>query len=246
MTDERINGTGGWLASHWQLLDPEVYPAAPAYLFDAAQWPRQDGQAGAGRGSAAFVGDDTGDYVLRHYRRGGMIAALSRDRYVATGALRSRAFREWRLLAALRQRGLPVPEPVAAQYRRSGVLYTADLLTRRIPTAETLAARLTTAPIDAGAWTGLGRLLARFHAHGACHADLNAHNIVLDGGGRWYLLDFDRGSLQAPGDWCVANLARLRRSLDKLAGLHGGLHFTASDWDDLERGYASFESGDTA
>lgn len=242
MTDERIIGSGGWLSSSWQLLDPTVYPAAPVYLFDAQRWPRQAGHAGAGRGSAAFVGDDTGDYVLRHYYRGGMIASLSRDRYIATGAAASRSFREWRLLAALRQRGLPVPTPIAAQYRRNGLLYTADLLTRRIPATDTLAARLASASLSADAWSALGELLARFHSHGACHADLNAHNILRDDDGHWHLLDFDRGSLQAPGDWCVANLARLRRSLDKLGAMPAGLHFGDDDWDALERGYASFEA----
>ncbi len=82
-----------------------------------------------------------GPWVLRHYRRGGMIANVLGDRYLWTGAGRTRGFAEFRLLAALRARGLPVPTPVAARYRRKGVHYRADLITRRIGNATTLAER---------------------------------------------------------------------------------------------------------
>ena len=84
---------------------------------------------GGGRGSALFIRDDTRYWVLRHYLRGGMAAWLFRDQYWWTGVERSRAFREFRLLHALRLQGLPVPTAVAARVRRSGFFYRADLLT---------------------------------------------------------------------------------------------------------------------
>jgi len=51
------------------------------------------------------------------------------------------------------------------------------------------------------------------HAAGADHADLNAHNILLDGDGVVSVIDFDRGRLRNGGSWMRRNLARLQRCL---------------------------------
>ena len=66
-------------------------------------------EATGGRGSAWFIAGN-GRWVLRHYRRGGWIARLSRDAYVWAGEARVRAFAEYRLLAELVRDGLPVPD----------------------------------------------------------------------------------------------------------------------------------------
>jgi 3-deoxy-D-manno-octulosonic acid kinase len=67
-----------------------------------------------------------------------------------------------------------------------------------------------------------------------CHADLNLHNLLLDAQSRVYLIDFDRGTRRAAGAWKAANLARLRRSLDKVAG-HSSV--IAPAWDAFLGGY---------
>ena len=221
------------------LCNARVYREAPAYLFDASAWPQHAGSAGAGRGTTAFVNDETGDYALRHYRRGGLVARFSADRYVFTGVQRSRAFREYHLLAHLLAAGLPVPEPVAARCCHHGLTYTADLVTRRVPDTLTLAAAVQEADLPASAWRELGRVIRWFHDAGACHADLNAHNILSDPEGRWYLIDFDRGRLRRDGGWRAGNLARLQRSLTKLAPAAG-----TAGWPELQSGYSasSFKS----
>jgi 3-deoxy-D-manno-octulosonic acid kinase len=187
--------------------------------FDPAHWAAL-GHAetrGGGRGGVAFVETPAGACVLRHYHRGGMAARVSADSYLWTGAKRTRSFREFRLLDHLAAAGLPVPAPVAARYVRSGMSYRADLIVRRIPSVETLAERLARGALDAPLGERVGATLARFHAAGACHADLNAHNILLDARNHVALIDFDRGSLRTPAlAWQQANLARLRRSLVKL------------------------------
>ena len=99
--------------------------------------------------------------MLRHYRRGGFIARLSRDRYVWTGEARVRAFAEWRLLELLTERGLPVPKPIAARYQRSGLLYRCDLITQRIADAQPLSAALA---VGALARSGLARRRRRRRA----------------------------------------------------------------------------------
>ena len=61
-------------------------------------------------------------------------------------------------------------------------------------------------------------MLARFHRAGLDHADLNAHNILLDAAGNPWLIDFDRSRRRADGSWRQSNLDRLARSLAKLSG----------------------------
>ena len=203
------------------LYDPSRIDHPTAADFDAAALARARRVAAQarGRGSAWFVAarpPAAGQWVLRHYRRGGLVARLSADRYLWRGAAATRCFRELELLAALERQGLPAARPVAALYRRSGATYRADLLTVAIPDSRPLAALLEEHP-DPAVWHAIGACIRRFHDAGVCHADLNAHNVLLDAAGGVHLVDFDRGSIRAPGPWRAANLARLERSLAKLA-----------------------------
>ena len=134
--------------------------------------------------------------------------------------------------------GLPVPAPVAARYVRNGMSYRADLIVRRIPGVETLAERLARGALDAALGERVGATLARFHAAGACHADLNAHNILLDARNHVALIDFDRGSLRKPAlSWQQSNLARLRRSLVKLGAMRRFDDFDTRFWHPLLGAY---------
>jgi 3-deoxy-D-manno-octulosonic acid kinase len=207
-------------------------------LFAPDHWRTRSAleETAGGRGTVAFIRDGERRWVLRHYRRGGLVASLLGDRYLWTGADRTRAFREWRLLRELRAAGLPVPEPVAARYERHGPIYRADLLTAELPTRRTLAQALSAAPLDAATWRTIGACVARLHAHGVHHADLNAHNLLLDDRGEVYVLDFDRGRLRPRGAWERDVLHRLRRSLRKVtAGLPSG-RFDDESWQALLAG----------
>lgn len=173
-----------------------------------------------GRGSVCFLRTEQGSWVLRHYRRGGLIARISADSYLWLGAARTRSFVEWRLLARLRELELPVPAPIAAGYVRSGLTYRADLITAEVPGARTLADWMLADSVSADAWRRVGRTVAAFHAHGVHHADLNAHNILLSGAPDApdvYLIDFDRGRIRARGAWERQVLERLHRSLQKIS-----------------------------
>jgi 3-deoxy-D-manno-octulosonic acid kinase len=199
--------------------------------FEPEHWRAQDKVAGTrgGRGTALLVAAPFGESVLRHYRRGGMVARLLGDRYLWKSAEGTRSFAEFRLLATLREKGLNVPSPVAARYRRRGAWYRADILTRRIDKATTLAERIAVGDVDANVAAAVGAQIARFHAQGVFHADLNAHNVLLNDAGVW-LIDFDRGALRAPARaWQQANMARLRRSLLKIGA-------AANGEDEFERG----------
>ena len=82
-------------------------------------------------------------------------------------------------------------------------------------------------------------MLARFHRAGVWHADLTAHNILLDQDGRSYLLDFDRGRLRRPGHWRQRNLARLLRSLRKIRPQVSETAYPEPQWQWLLAGYAA-------
>lgn len=221
------------------LYDPAIVNRAGPALFDAAEWRESHPVRGqGGRGGARIVADGEREFVLRHYHRGGLVGRFVDDRFLWLGAARTRPFREWRLLAELHALGLPVPRPAAAAYWRHGLSYTADLLTERLPAVRTLAEALARGTLAVDEWRRIGATVRRFHDAGVEHADLNAHNVQLAAGGEVYLLDFDRGRRREPGEWQAANLARLRRSLGKLAGA-GAVRYTETDWRALLAGYVS-------
>jgi 3-deoxy-D-manno-octulosonic acid kinase len=222
------------------LYDAELPIHAEPVLFEPSAWRRRGQLLGSaqGRGETAFVGDGTHEYVLRHYRRGGLPGRLVRDSYLWTGLERTRAWREWHLTAELYRRGLPVPRPVAARVEHDGLFYRADLVTLRIPAARSLAQALAQAALPVERWQAIGACIRCFHDAGVDHADLNAHNILLADSGV-YLIDFDRGRLRAPGRWQAANLARLLRSLRKLYNESLDIAFSDTDWQSLLAGYGS-------
>jgi len=179
---------------------------------------------------------------LRHYRRGGLVAHFVDDRYFWFGLAQTRAWREWHLLAELWKKKLPVPQPVAARVLRQGLFYRADILLRRISASETLAEVLKKSAMAASYWQRLGQTLKNFHTVGVFHADLNASNVLLDEQGKFYLIDFDRGSLRKPDRrWQQANILRLKRSLDKFSDKaekqQTCFYFSESDWQALLQGY---------
>jgi 3-deoxy-D-manno-octulosonic acid kinase len=169
-----------------------------------------------GRGAAWFVGS-SGNWVLRHYRRGGLMARISRDLYGWNGEDAVRSFAEWRLLETLVALGLPVPRPVAARYQRSGLVYRCDLITQRLANTRSLSEALKADALAQDGWRQVASVVAQLHRNGVDHADLNAHNILLDTSAAVSVIDFDRGRFRAPGNWRRKNLLRLHRSLLKVA-----------------------------
>jgi 3-deoxy-D-manno-octulosonic acid kinase len=202
--------------------------------FEPRYWISREAVVGrhAGRNGTALVFEQKDRrYVLRHYRRGGLAARFSHDDYLWLGESRTRPVRELRLLMQLHAAGLPVSPPVAARYEQSGIAYRADLITEQLPDTRTLAQRLVEAELSLTAWQAVGRCIRRFHDHGVCHGDLNAHNVLLRGDEEVFLVDFDRASLRdQPGLWRDANLARLRRSLDALSDTGGARRCGDTEW----------------
>lgn len=188
-----------------------------------------------GRNAAWYVDGDFGQAVLRHYRRGGLVAKLVRRSYAWTGAEQTRAFAELRLLAWMHGQGLAVPRPLAAVYWRRGLVYQAAILIERIPNVRTLAQELPGATELIARQTA--KALHAMHQAGVWHADLNAHNILLDGEQAW-VIDFDRGTRSVTPlaqQQRLANLQRLRRSMCKLAQERG-----EACWRQIQAAYSGY------
>jgi 3-deoxy-D-manno-octulosonic acid kinase len=227
------------------LYDGNLLPDVQADYFEPEVLALQGRLYGTalGRGATQFIELGGMGCVLRHYRRGGWMAPLLGDRYWRAELPRTRAWREWHLLAKAFDLGLPVPQPVAARVVERGLFYTADLITRHLTDTRTLSLVLRETALSADTWQAIGRCVRRFHDAGIYHADLNAHNILLGMAeeavtGAVYLIDFDKGEQRRPAsDWQLSNLARLQRSLIKLQGQSNHFYFAENDWGQFVKGW---------
>lgn len=247
MNGRRVATASGAILADAALIDSALIDAAsgggpPAgeALFEPQFW-AEGGRitpVDGGRGAAWFIDHGAEHWVLRHYRRGGFVARLSQDRYLWMGEARVRAFAEYRLLAQLVELGLPVPAPVGARYQRHGLWYRCDLITRRISGASSMSGALASGPLAEETWRLIGSAIARLHAAGVDHADLNAHNVLLDGAGAVSIVDLDRGRVRRAGAWAGRNLRRLHRSLVKISPHLPPGRFSGEAWRFLLAGYA--------
>ncbi|MBW3550149.1 MAG: 3-deoxy-D-manno-octulosonic acid kinase [Proteobacteria bacterium] len=202
------------------LFDLTRVRQASADWFSPAFWgERARPVESGGRGGAWFVDAPFGPALLRRYLCGGLGAHLNRDRYLWHGANKTRSFAEFRLTRAMAEKGVPVPRPIAAYYRRVGLRYQAAIVLERLDDVRSLADRAAVAG-DGAPWEEAGRLIARTHRAGLDHADLNAHNLLFNPAGQGWVIDLDRGELRIPATrWREGNLTRLKRSLLKLRGI---------------------------
>jgi 3-deoxy-D-manno-octulosonic acid kinase len=166
--------------------------------------------AAAGRGQVSRFPLSSGEGVLRRYRRGGLIARLSKDRFWG-----NRMLAEFRVHVALYQQGFPVPEPLGVVWERRGLLYRGAIATRSLE-ARTLLDYLNSSETKASLLVLCGQRIREMHDLGVWHADLQVKNIMTDGSKIW-ILDFDNARMGKPlSDRARSrNLLRLRRSLEK-------------------------------
>lgn len=246
--------TGAYSITLWSAMPCQVYtqkdlqilydpdwlstPLEPLFERDAQQQDVSDNRQG--RGSVLMFDYQGQSLVLKHYSRGGLFSRWVKDSYLFMGLGQTRMWREFKLLQLMQQLDLPVPRPVAARCRRTSQMsYQGDLVTQKIPAAQTLAQALGQGPLAAERWRAIGAVLAQFHRHQIYHADLNANNIMVTEEQQIFLLDFDKGAVRPRNSqrWTQNNLARLRRSLDKCQRLNKHFYFAPGDWQQLLQGY---------
>lgn len=218
---------------------PDLSFSVHGALFDPL-WIRENTQvrgAGVGRGQVMIFTYQDKPMVLRHYRRGGMLGRLNKDLYLRTTLNRSRGYQELSLLTQMQSLKLPVPTPIAARFVPSGITYRADILIGEIPRSKTVLDALRDDSLDAEAWASLGGTIAKLHANGIDHTDLNIRNILFDQGGKFWLIDFDKCSRRRAGSWAQSNLARLKRSIEKERLRFHFAGYTPDNWQALIQQY---------
>jgi 3-deoxy-D-manno-octulosonic acid kinase len=225
---------------HIMLAGRERSDTPLATWFDPAEWRRGGAVAleSSGRGEVLIVEHGAETWVLRHYRRGGLVARFIDDHYLWFGKERARAFREWRLLRELRAAGLPVPNPVAAHVFRTGAVYTGDIITAYLPNTRKLSWFIAQGRVPAESWRRVGAMIGAVHEHGVDHPDLTAHNVLLDDAGKSFLVDFDNAQRKPPGEWRRLGMERFNRSMRKVA-VETGTQFDPAAWAEIEAGYAA-------
>ena len=178
--------------------------------------------------------------VFKRYHRGGLIGRIIAKTYRYRRLKNTRVWREFHMLHAMRELDLPVPRPIAAHCLGvPPLVYRCAVITERVPDSQNFTEILCESALDKEQWEKLGALIAHFHNLNVFHADLNASNILLTGSGEFYLVDFDKGAICTPlsRQNAEANVSRLRRSLDKLQGIHPSFHFSEENWQALTSAY---------
>ena len=238
--EARIGGARVMTRPHLLSFVTAALDAAGTLYAWAARQPRDMKQ---GRTTAYVVGAPGGEWVVRHYRRGGEVASLLGDRYFRFGT--PRPFAELWASALARARGIDTPAVAAVAVYPDGTFYRGDIATECVPESAALA----DLSVGAGrrgdrdrraAWRETGRFLRRVADAGIVHVDLNIRNILIAwrlGLPRPYLLDLDRCRiLNRTGRADLAKMVRrLHRSTrkierqsgqslqDELDELHAGL-----------------------
>jgi len=182
-----------------------------------------------GRGEVFVFPLGPGQGVYRGHLRGGLVRHLLRRSYF----MENRPRKELQIHHAIWSRGLPVPRPLGAVWRRNGPFYCGAMATEYLE-GVSLEFYLRQGLEDSGeVLRGVGETLARFHEAGVYHADLNVNNIMLVEG-RAHLIDFDKAVLGTRGDVRrgARNLRRLERSFGKRGLPHDAHH-------EIARAYAA-------
>ena len=187
------------------------------HCFSPQFWQDQDKVIGSafGRGTTWFVQLAKLPAALRHYRRGGLFGKIISDHYLFTGWQKTRCLQEFYLLHKLKQAGVNVPKPIAARVVKRTFCYQADLLSEKIPNAKDLVDILQQRSLTEKEYQAIGKQIKKMHLAQVNHTDLNIHNILLDGCGKVWLIDFDKCYLQQGENWKQSNMARLLRSFNK-------------------------------
>jgi 3-deoxy-D-manno-octulosonic acid kinase len=228
-------------AGHHFLYNDELMTEPSVDMFSHEFWLFQNKITGEakGRGTTVFIDYDAQHWVLRHFKRGGLVGKLLSDQYFFLGVERSRPFEEFRLLTKIREHGLRVPVPVGARIHRRGFIYRGDLITQNIPASQDLHHMLTRDPLSKDDWYAVGEALAKMHACQIYHHDANIRNIMMDNERNIWLIDFDRCHERRGHHWKKDNLSRLLRSLNKEKGLNTQFYWTQDDWQYCLAGYRS-------
>lgn len=208
--------------------------------FDPQYWQSQNALIGTGNGRGAvwFINSQFGQFVIRRYRRGGLIAKFIKSSFLFTGVERTRPWLELNLLEKMISLGLPVPRPIGGIFTVKYGFYQAELLTETIKDAEDLFDLIKSNQTEKIDWNEIGKVIKRFHHHGIYHSDLNCHNIMIDNQRKVWVIDFDKCEQKEPNEeWMQSNIERLNRSINKESNKFPNFHVPEKQWQAFLEGY---------
>jgi 3-deoxy-D-manno-octulosonic acid kinase len=202
-----------------------------------------------GRGEAYGVMLGPVPVVVRHARRGGMLARVLHDRYLGA----PRFLREIAMSRHLASAGIATPEVVAAVEYPAGIGHRADVATQRVDGRDLATIFFGDDPPSPEArpiiLREVGKAVRRLHDGGFVHPDLQLRNVLIAPypvtvsaalpNLTVYFLDVDTCRAVGRGDLAShrANVARFARSWAKL-NRSLGTHLIAADRTAFAAGYA--------
>jgi 3-deoxy-D-manno-octulosonic acid kinase len=159
--------------------------------------------------------DGIGSVVIKSYARGGWIRYLIKQRYLKLG--KTRAQIEFELLQVVRNLGINAPEPVVYAHRGC-IFYRAWLVSRAIKHPLSLALlSLKDEKKTRQAMESVIGQISLLIQNGILHVDLHPGNIVVDGAGQIFIVDFDKGQIHHGSREKLRNryLTRWQRAVTK-------------------------------
>jgi len=168
-----------------------------------------------GRVRHALVSTKGEEWVLKAYRRGGLLGRWNSERYWGS----SRFLDELVVAAHAERSGVATAEVLALIVERAGLgSVRAWLVTRYLHGAKPLGDYFGT-PEQRAVFRAAGQVVRRMHLAGIDHHDLHLGNIMgslEDGRAQAYIVDWDRARVLSDGAWSpYGNLSRLWRSVLK-------------------------------
>jgi 3-deoxy-D-manno-octulosonic acid kinase len=176
--------------------------------------------------------DGIGSIAVKSYRRGGLVSYFIKRKYLRLGKTRCQV--EFDMLNKAGAIGVDVPQPVAYAYTGS-LAYRCWLVMKEIKAHRTLADLSLKDPQSALELVGpIAAQITRLIRHKIRHVDLHPGNVLIDSGGKTYLIDFDRAGTSGLSQNSLRRryLARWKRAVLK----H---HLPDALWETLEAQFST-------
>jgi len=159
--------------------------------------------------------DEFGPVAIKSYSRGGWIRYLIKQRYLKLG--KTRAQIEFELLQVVRNLGINAPEPVVYAHRGC-IFYRAWLVSRTIkhPLSLALLSLKDEKKTRQAMESVIGQISVLIQ-NNILHVDLHPGNIVVNGTGQIFIVDFDKGQIHHGSRKKLRNryLTRWQRAVTK-------------------------------
>ncbi len=170
----------------------------------------------AGRSSASVHQiHGIGRIVIKYYTRGGLLYRVIKRRFLKWG--KPRGQHEFELLGLMEALGINVPQPIAYAHR-GRLLYQTWLVTRAIHQSVSLArlSRQDEKTAGRAMHSVIEQVCCLIH-NNILHVDLLPGYLIVDGSGKVYLLDFDKGRVYQGNRKKLRNryITRWQRAVDK-------------------------------